>query len=219
MDLKDPVNIVIIGRKKSGKTNLVKHLILRNTLVNDHFKYGLIFTNTGFNDEYNYVPPDYVIKGYDREKFLQYIKFLEGLDEIQPNYLVFEDLVGILNNDPVFTNFICNNRHYKTTVIVNAQYLVKGINTVLRENTDIGFFFNSLNDRTQRSLYEAYGGLFPKFIYFKEAFLTNTSERYTCMLYKSDGVLGSKGTVEALNKTFFRYKAPDMSKVQVKLEY
>ena len=213
MDIDHPMNVLAVGKKKSGKTNLIKHLLLRNSLYNQYFQFGMVFTNTKFDEEYSYLPDRYVIDGFDIEKFEEYRRHVQDMEEIQPNFLIMDDLVAVVKDQPEFVNFICNHRHYKTSVMVSAQYFRRGVPTALRENTDVAFFFRTMNEGTLKSLWESYGQIVPKFKEWKGVFLENTREKFACIRYLGDGEMDR-------DEIFQVYKAPDMSKGRkYKIEY
>jgi hypothetical protein len=59
-------------------------------------------------------------------------------------------------------------------------------------------------------LYENYGQLFDNIHDFKAHYFKIAAEPFTAMLYDN--------TIEELENNYFSFKAPDMSKVQVKLD-
>ena len=212
-----PRNIVLVGKKHSGKTNLLKHLLLMNTIKKKHWKFGIVFTNTKFDKEYTYLPDKYIIEGYDKVAFGDWKKQLirmkkERMDDtIPPNFMVFDDLVGELRDDRDFTNFICNHRHFNTSVFVSAQYLRKGVPTSLRECMDYAFLFNSKHELTLKALHEAFGQFFRRFKDFRDFFLTNTQEEFVALLYRVHE--------KEMETAYLQYKSPDVSKIEVKLHF
>ena len=60
IDFKNPQIVVCIGKPKRGKSNATKYFILKNSIDKKIFKYGIVFTKTKFNNDYNYVPSQYL---------------------------------------------------------------------------------------------------------------------------------------------------------------
>ncbi|ETO00119.1 hypothetical protein RFI_37338, partial [Reticulomyxa filosa] len=71
-DFNKPLSIIVIGKKGKGKTNLVRHLILRNTVHNHYFHFGMVFTGTKYDNEYDYLPDDKVVEGWNEQVFQKY---------------------------------------------------------------------------------------------------------------------------------------------------
>lgn len=217
MNFDKPRIIALIGKKESGKSNTIKHLILK---LQNELNFGLIFTRTKFDDGYNYVNPKYVIQGFDKKIFLDYLQGIENyLSETDENdekrkppsnFLVFDDLVGILKDDDDFINFIANHRHYGTHVFIGAQYLKKGVPTTLRECTNYAVMYNTKTENSLKGLHENFGGLFDNFKEFKSTLLNTTKEKFHALLYNAS--LDDK-------TAYSRYKSPDVSKVTTVLNY
>ena len=139
MDWSEPRTTVLVGRKHSGKTNALRYIIHLNTIKQKRYKFGVVFTNTKFDDEYTFMPEGYIIQGWDVDVFNEYLDQLlkakeDSKDEKIPcNFIIFDDLVSVLTDSSEFNNFICNHRHYNTHVFLCAQYLKRGVTTTLRE--------------------------------------------------------------------------------------
>ena len=216
IDFKKPQVVVCVGRPRMGKSNAVKYFLLKNMLNNDIFKFGIVFTRTKFNNDYDYIPEQYIYTQYTPELLKQYMNGLEELKKntgkIPSNFVIFEDLQGLLNrNDPVLTNYVSSHRHYASSLFFNFQYLF-GASPLLRECTTYAILFRSLGHRTINGLYENFGMAFDSFNDFKDYFLKNTKKKYTAMMYMQNE--------HKKEKNYIRFKAPDMSEYKgFKLEY
>ena len=200
-----PVFVVAVGKSMKGKSYLVRYL-LTERFLKGKLKFGIVFTKTKFNKDYAFLPDKSVKQGYNEEVLKKYISNIEKLREkkegIPPNYLIFDDLVGVLNNQSDwFINFVSTARHFNTSVFICVQYLTgkKAISPIMREQTTHAIMFNSRTRRTLENLYESYGGLFPSFEEFKQYFFRATKERYTAMLYVEsiDEVEGNYISIQA----------------------
>jgi hypothetical protein len=130
------------------------------------------------------------MEGYNEDILRKYIDNLRQICEkkgsIEPNFLVFDDLSGVLNNSTDWmTNFFSTFRHTNTNVMICNQYLTgrNAISPLMREQTNYCIMFQSRTRRTLENLYESYGGLFDTLKEFKEFFLNATIEKYSAMLY------------------------------------
>jgi hypothetical protein len=180
---------VLCGKSGRGKSYFVRYL-LTDMLSIGKLKFGLVFTRTKFNGDYKFIPDKRVIEGYNEDILKKYVNNLRAICEkegsIAPNFLIFDDLIGVLNNQTQwFSNFMSIFRHTNTTIFICAQYLMgrNAISPLMREQTNYCVMFQSRTKRTLENLFETYGGLFECFKDFKEYFLNATSEKYSAMLY------------------------------------
>ena len=213
LDFTNPQVVVCVGKPKRGKSWTTKFLIMKNTVDKKIFKYGIVFTRTKWNHDFDYIPDDYIYDTYEPDILQQYLETLQNAKKIEPNFVVFEDQQGLLNrNDPILQNFVACHRHFKTSIFWNFQYLY-GSSPLIRECTTIAIMFNSKGERTLRGLYENFGQLFENFQHFKDYFLQLTSEKYVGMLYIYD--------IDDFDKNYLYWKAPsDLSMIKnIKLDY
>ena len=215
IDFTEPQVIVCVGKPKSGKSVITSYFVKKYSLEGI-FKFGIVFTRTKFNNDYNYVPKKYIFTEYKPEILKKYMNGLEKMKKkkgkIPPNFVIFDDHQGILNrNDPTFINFISCHRHYKSTVFLNFQYLY-GASPTLRECTTVALLFNSKGKRTLNGLFENFGQLFDNYEDFKDYFLSLTKKKHVAMMYVQD--------IDELKDNYLYFKAPDMSKYKkIKLQY
>ena len=213
LNFENPQVVVCVGKPKSSKSWSTRYMILKNTIDRKIFKYGIVFTRTKWNDDYDYIPDDYIYTNYDSDVLQQYLDTLQNADTIEPNFVVFDDQQGLLNrNDPILQNFVACHRHFKCSIFWNFQYLY-GSSPLIRECTTIAILFNSKGDRTLRGLYENFGQLFENYQHFKDYFLQLTAEKYVGMLYISD--------IDDFDKNYLYWKAPaDLSMTKnIRLDY
>src|SRR4051812_10236212 len=92
---------VCVGKSLKGKSYLVRYL-LTEKLLHGKLRYGLVFTRTPFTGDFDFLPKTRVIEGYKESILRKYINNLRTIKEkegnVPPNFLVFDDLVGVLNN-------------------------------------------------------------------------------------------------------------------------
>lgn len=210
---------VFLGKPKQGKSWALNWALLKNTVDNKIFKYGIVFTRTKFNGNYDFLPEEYVYEDYDPMILQQYLDGLKQLspEEIQPSFIIFDDIQGVLSSqDPVLISLNACHRHYKISIFYCFQYIYgRGSTPVLRECTTMAFIFNSKGERTLRAIYENFGQLFDNFQEFKDYFLALTSEKYTAMLYIQD--------IDNKEENYLSFKAPSPKEMKhtkdIKLTY
>ena len=64
----------IFGVCNSGKSACLKYILYYYSKKN-MFDHLLLFTNTSFNDQYDYIPDQYIHPAYDEEIIKNYMEF------------------------------------------------------------------------------------------------------------------------------------------------
>lgn len=202
----EPIFVVAVGKSMKGKSYFLRYLI-QDRFNKGKFNFGLVFTKTNFNGDWSFIPKKAIKEGYDEGVLRRYVDNLKAIKEkdghIEPNFIIFDDLVGILNNQSGwFINFISTHRHFNTSLFIAVQYLTgrRAISPIMREQTTHALLFNSRTKNTLVNLYESYGGLFEKFNDFKNYYLKATEEKYVAMLYRED--------IDELNDNYISIQAP-----------
>ena len=222
IDLSSPAVVLFVGACKKGKTNALKFTLLKHSLDNFYgsakFEFGLVFSRSKFTGEYDFIEnQDYVHENYDEEVLMKYVDGLKNIvesgKEAPPNFVVFDDMIGLLNmkQNTFFTNFISTHRKTNTCVFLATQHLKTGSSTTLREITTHAIVFSSKQLNTIQSLFENFGQLFSNIGEFKDNFFDITKEKYTAMLYLQDA--------DNINDNYMIYKAPDVSQWDYVLNY
>lgn len=182
---------VFVGKSLKGKSHFIKWL-LYDRFTNANWQFGLTFCVTKFNGDYKFLPDNRVIEGYNEGVLQKYIQNLqkkirnEGKESVPPNFVLFDDLTGVLdNNTDWFVNLIATHRHTNTNLIFATQYLTgkKAISPIIREQTSFAIMFRSMTARTKTTLYENFGQLFPNQAAFEETLERITSQPYHALLY------------------------------------
>lgn len=152
---------VLVGKSGRGKSYFIRYL-LTERVVNDGWEFGLVFCKTKFNGDYDFLPDDKVFQGYNEEILEKYVENLQAIKKkkgkVPPNFIIFDDLVGVLNNQTdFFNNFISVHRHTNTNILIAVQYLAgrKAISPIMREQTSYAIMFQSRTKRTLEKLYES----------------------------------------------------------------
>lgn len=210
-----PACMLLIGKPKRGKSNAVKYFLLKN-LVSGVFKFGLVFTRTKYSKEYEYLPDKYIYSGFETEILENFLRGMEELlvkgKEIPPNFIVFDDLLGLLSkNNPILLNFFACHRHTNTTIFLATQHLKTGSATTLREICTDAIMFNSKHKNTVEALFECFGQLFDNYNDFKNHFFEVSSEPFTAMYYKQD--------VDKIEDNYARFVAPNLDGYEKKVKF
>ena len=163
---KDSRVVLLVGKRGTGKTSAVKYLILKNTVDRKIFSFGLVSAFNNIN--FDYLPEEAVIEGYDEDILRNYVNALKQRvndGEKFKAFLVFDDLMGIIRRqDPFIINLFIISRQINLSIFICVQHL-KGSssNTSLREITTDGIFFKSLRFDTQKAIWEEFSTQFALF--------------------------------------------------------
>jgi hypothetical protein len=191
---------VFVGKSERGKTHMLRYLLYHGcSRENDPYQFGLIFVRTKFKSAYKFHklarPYVRIYEGFLLETLKAYVRNLEQrykkYGKLEPSFIVFDDLVGVLNNDNAwFQNFIGTYRHYNITIFIAVQYLTgrHAISPIMREQTTAALMWNSKTHITNENLFKNYGQLFPDLRAFTRHFYNMTDlklrgTRHACMVY------------------------------------
>lgn len=214
---------VLVGKSERGKTHFLRW-VLSNMMnaTENRLEFGIVFVKTKFTNSFQFLPKSrtMIVQGFNEHALKQFVLNLEkmykklGKARMPSNFVVFDDLVGVINNGSEwFTNWIATFRHLKTNIFTAVQYLTgrKAISPIMREQTTAAIMFNSRTHITLENLYKAYGGLFPNLQLFKQYFLRHTDKNnvgpYMAMVYFE--------RLDALEDNYLMIRAPkDIPEVQ-----
>lgn len=180
-----------------------------NKLLSKEWTFGLVFVKTKFNNDYtSFLPDKRIFEGYKEEVLQKYVANIKTIVEQKgkapPSFIIFDDLIGVLNNaSDWFNNFIATFRHYNINIFICVQYLTgkKAISPIMREQTNFAILFQSRTRRTLENLYENYGGLFDSLEDFKQHFFNATKEKYSATLYSE--------AIDDREENYITIKAPE----------
>lgn len=194
MQFEHPSIHLLVGKSKSGKSVMLKYLILKQCLEakSNRFQFGLVFSTTAFNGAYEWLPEKAVKEEYDEDYLKTYVNNLKKLaknlrnegKEMPHSFLILDDCFGELTaNSKFFKNFIATCRHAKISVYIAAQQIGQGSSTVIRQQTDYAMLWYTGDRNELEFYYNHFGSLYPSKKEFYEAFARKTSGEYDCMLY------------------------------------
>ena len=207
--------IVLIGKKDTGKSFLVKD-ILANT--QQCFPVGTVISGTEVANPFfqDFVPsklihdmyrPDVVKNAIRRQAAIKQKREHEkkssgGHSNIDPRaFLILDDCLydaSWIREESTRYVFM-NGRHIDMVTLITMQYPL-GITPNLRTNIDFVFILRENNINNRRKIYENYAGMFPTFEMFCQ-FMDQCTENYECLVI-ANGVQSNK-----LEDQVFWYKA------------
>lgn len=217
---------VFLGRSGSGKSNFIKFLLYKMFAHPDpakRWKFGISFVRTKFNHDYDYLPDKYVYEGVlntdkkkneDSDMVVKIKKYISNLEEmkrkgkkIPQNFLLFDDMVGLLDGDNSYMNNLWSKfRHTNTNILISVQYCNarKGLNQLLKEQTNNVLAWKTNNQRTYQVVFECWGNGFRNVKEFEQHWNKHTEKDFQAMLIR---------TYQKEQKKYYSsVMAPDMTK-------
>jgi hypothetical protein len=212
-------NIVMLARRGSGKSVLVKDLLWHKRDI----PVGAVISPTEQCNRYfgKFVPDLFIHEKYTPKLLEMVVKRQQmviqqkaeeqrafGHSRIDERaFLVMDDCLHSAKGSNGWTkdenmNFICyNGRHIKLLYILTVQYVV-GIPPAMRSNSDFIFILREPILQNRRKIYEAFAGMFPTLQMFCDV-LDQTTENFECL------VIDNTSRSNKLEDVFFYYKAVD----------
>lgn len=212
-ETKGPV-IVLIGRRDTGKSFLVKDLLYHHQDI----PVGTVISGTEAGNHFyeNMVPPRFIHDEYDvsiiQQLMLRQRQVLEQMRDEQratgrassfdPRaFLIMDDCLydDSWARDKLVRMMFMNGRHWKLMVVITMQYPL-GIPPNLRTNVDYVFILRETYMSNKRRIYENYAGMFPTFDSFVQV-MEQCTENYECL------VINNNVKSNKLTDQVFWYKA------------
>lgn len=211
--IKDDKVVVLIGKRETGKSFLVKDLlyyhrdlpigtVISATEAANGF-YGDIVPSIFIHDEYTPAVVDNVIK---RQKLLK--KRIEkekktfGTSRIDPrSFLILDDCLydSCWSKDKNIRLLFMNGRHYNMMFVITMQYPL-GVPPNLRTNIDYVFILRENLVSNRKRIYENFAGMFPSFEVFCQT-MDQCTENFECL------VINNNAKSNKIEDQVFWYKA------------
>jgi len=211
LKLKPPYLLIINGKQGSGKSQLIRYIIRENMLSNKKFDYGVVFSNTAWEDgSFEYIPKNFVYEEFNPT-------VLENLMKLQKDcitngiekraFVIFDDC---LDDKDQFTckpikKLSTQLRHYNITMIISTQY-PHLIPPRIRANAMYSIFFDiGSGVRELESLYNAYGQRFENYKLFKKFYYKNIDDHKFIMYDKDSNEYKVYRSPEKIPSFKFKY--------------
>lgn len=209
--------IVVIGKKDTGKSFLVKDVLFN---AQNSFPVGTVISGTEVANEFfqHMVPSKFIHDKYKPEIIMNTIKRQlavktrrnqdksngSGNSNVDPRaFLILDDCLydSTWIREESTRYVFMNGRHIDLMTIITMQYPL-GITPNLRTNVDFIFILRETMINNRRRIYDNYAGMFPTFEMFCQ-FMDQCTENYECLVI-CNGVSSNK-----LEDQVFWYKASD----------
>jgi hypothetical protein len=215
MDSRKSPMIVIIGKKDTGKSFLVRDILFH---TQDCYPIGTVISGTEVANEFfqHMVPskfihdkysPEIVTKVIQRQLALKQARNkskVGGNSNVDPRaFLILDDCLydsSWIKEESTRYVFM-NGRHVDLSTMITMQYPL-GITPNLRTNVDFVFIMRENILGNRRRIYENYAGMFPTFEMFCQ-FMDQCTENFECL------VICNNVPSNKLEDQVFWYKASD----------
>jgi hypothetical protein len=208
--------IVLIGKKDTGKSFLVKDILAH---TKECFPVGTVISGTEvanpffqemvpsklIHDKYK---PDIVMNAIKRQLAVKQQRNNDkkrgGNSNVDPRaFLILDDCLYDKTwiNEESTRYIFMNGRHIDMVTLITMQYPL-GVPPNLRTNIDFVFILRENNISNRKRIYDNYAGMFPTFDMFCQ-FMDQCTEKYECLVI-ANGVQSNK-----LDDQVFWYKASD----------
>jgi hypothetical protein len=209
--------IVVIGKKDTGKSFLVKDILFH---TQNAFPIGTVISGTEVANEFfqHMVPsklihdkykPDIVMNTIKRQLAVKTHRNADkhksgGNSHVDPRaFLILDDCLydATWIREESTRYVFMNGRHIDLMTIITMQYPL-GITPNLRTNVDFIFILRETMINNRKRIYDNYAGMFPTFEMFCQ-FMDQCTEDYNCLVI-CNGVSSNK-----LEDQVFWYKASE----------
>ena len=212
-EIDDDKVIVLIGKRDTGKSFLVKDLlyyhqdipigtVISGTEAANSF-YGSIFPSLFIHGEFN---QNIISNFLKRQKLvvnqMNKEKSHNGETKIDPRgVLILDDCLydNSWVKDVNVRSLFMNGRHYKIMFVITMQYAL-GIPPNLRTNIDYVFILRENYVSNRKRLYDHYAGMFSSFEVFCQV-MDQCTENYECL------VVNNNAKSNKIEDQVFWYKA------------
>ena len=212
MDVKLPFSMIVVSKRNSGKSYLVKHLLKLFMVDNKLFNYIVLFSSTAnLSHDFDCLPKKAIQEDFSSAKVNKILDFQKASKESKnPKQclIILDDTIGA-KLDPSFkTNLdllFSRGRHFNISIIFISQYIKNYISTTIRNNIDY-LLFSINNYNVIKIIYDlvVYSGNIKEFI----KFVGDKTKNYTFLIYNN---------LNYSENNFFTIQAPNnIEKFEIK---
>lgn len=219
---KGPV-IVLIGRRDTGKSYLVRDLLYHHRDI----PIGTVISGTEAGNGFyaSHVPKLFIHDEYSSGIIENILKRQKSvMKEVQKqiqmyktckidprSFVILDDCLydSTWTRDKLMRLLFMNGRHWKVLLVITMQYPL-GCPPTLRTNIDFVFILREPYISNRKRIYDNYAGMFPTFESFCQV-MDQCTENYECL------VIDNNVKSNKLNEQIFWYKADSTIRHDFKL--
>lgn len=186
--LKDDSVVVLLGKRRTGKSVLVKDILHSNKDI----PCGVIISPTEEASPFfvDFVPHIFLFPEYDKNIIGNVIKRQKKARKkfnrnpnIDPRaFLIMDDCLANddWKKDKIIREVFMNGRHYKLLFLLTMQYPL-GITPMLRTNVDFVFILRDNLLSNRKRIFDHWAGMFPNFKIFCKV-MDQCTQNYECLV-------------------------------------
>lgn len=219
---KGPV-IVLIGRRDTGKSYLVRDLLYHHRDI----PIGTVISGTEAGNGFysSHIPKLFIHDEYSSNIIENILKRQKSVmkevnkqiqmyksSKIDPrSFVILDDCLydSTWTRDKLMRLLFMNGRHWKVLLVITMQYPL-GCPPTLRTNIDFVFILREPYISNRKRIYDNYAGMFPTFESFCQV-MDQCTENYECL------VIDNNVKSNKLNEQIFWYKADSSIRHDFKL--
>ena len=199
-----PISILIIGIRGTGKTELIKDMLHKTSILPTIFNadcerndYSKLTTK---NIHYEFTPK--IINDISQRKLIDVKLKIADKDVI-----VFDDIFfDVLPNNHCIDNLFLQNRHYKTSLIISVQH-PSSVPITIRENTDYIFILGNTQLDFRKHIYDNYVQVYDSTNQISFSEFCNILDELTLVDKHICLVIDKTLSVSTIQERIFWYKA------------
>jgi hypothetical protein len=205
MNLTIPGVMLFCGTPRSGKTNMITHVI---HAIGDRVPYGFVFCPSIYDGDYSFMPKSLLYEHYEEEKIEKILNWQskQVANKVSDNiFIVVDDLGGQVSfKSKVWQRLIRCHRHLNITLMLGIHYMIDAPPAARTICTN-AFIFKQFGFQSHRRTYQEF--LFG-FRNERESteFLNKCTEgkdnRYYCIVYTQ--------MADSKKEMYQRFRAPNM---------
>lgn len=181
------MNVLIIGKREDGKTQLIKDFIIKmknNNLVDSFVIFTTEYQKKAYDDLC--VSTDKIITQQFNENIIENLINYQKKNPTNKLMIIFDDLYmeNKMISSKLFSDLMLNGRHYNIGTIMSNQF-PRGYSPEVRNNIDMVMIYKDEFVSNQKRSYEYYFGTIPKFKYFCQ--IIGCLNKYECIVYDGPG--------------------------------
>ena len=198
---------LVLAPPGSGKSYFLRHMFTE-LLLKRAFRYGVVFANACFNEEYEWLDEGHVHSDYTEEKLRQIVEFQkaakEQTGEFPPAFIIFDDCAANAFHTPYFVRFASLYRHLNLTVVFSIQRLKSLKSPMIYSCCRYCVVFYNESDADIKILHEhVAGGLTPSWRGLKTLIAEQCQDRHCLIVNRAESDRAKK---------CLRYRAPAKQK-------
>lgn len=204
---------VVLAPPGSGKSYFLRHMFTE-LLLKKKFKYGMVFANACFNDEYSWLDESHVHSEYTEDKLKQIVDFQKAAKaesgEFPPAFIIFDDCAANAFHTPYFVRFASLYRHLNLTVVFSIQRLKSLKSPMIYSCCRYAVIMYNESDSEIKILYENVAtGITKSWRELKTKIADNCQDRHMLIINRAESDRAKK---------CIRYRAPNKQK-EIRFEF